>query len=281
MTASDDQKPWYHARNGEQYGPMTWAELQSRQDAGQIGKNDLLWCPDFTEWKAAAEIFPPKSQPPPPLPKRAAAPVATARQPAQQPVAPGVVQPTSDFQFDDKSQTLTYFARTNSKGRLLVMVLMIFPLVIVGCLSLVVGCMASTMQPMRPNDQTTAMIAFLVTVGCIVAAILMTKWANKPKVKPIVFDSRSISFDGNTYLLEHVTSIGWRSSGGYSAGGTGMQGAAMMAGAAVGFATSGQVHIQYGADEVPIITGLHPNNVEVVYSRIVTFLERFGHHYGN
>ncbi len=55
----------------------------------------------------------------------------------------------------------------------------------------------------------------------------------------------------------------------------------MMTAAQMGYALSGQVYMQYGADEVIIIGNLHPNNTQTVHGRIVGFLEQFGHKYGS
>jgi hypothetical protein len=119
-----------------------------------------------------------------------------------------------------------------------------------------------------------------LTLLCLLGVAGAIYWGVKSgRARNIEFDEKSITFDGNTYLLDHVSSIGWRASGGYVAHGQGMQGTAATIGAMAGHALSGNIYMQYGADQIVIIQGLHPNNVEGVYTRIVQFLEHFGHSY--
>jgi hypothetical protein len=202
--------------------------------------------------------------------------------PAIAPRSAQIVQPTSDFHFDEKTQTLIYEARTFRKGRWIISTLLMFPLIAISIFAAFFGLMASTMgSAARPGDTSTAILLFLISAASAGILFAANRWAAKPKISPIFVDAKSITVGNKTYLLEHVSSIGWRASGGYTAGGTGLQGAATMAGAAIGYATSGYVYIQYGADEIPIITSLHPDATDAVYRNIIGFLRRFGHNYGS
>ncbi|MGE0563569.1 MAG: DUF4339 domain-containing protein [Pseudolabrys sp.] len=77
---------WYVAQNGTRNGPVSEAELRTMYEGRRIGPNDLVWCPQFPEWKRAGDVFG-VTVGPPPLPSAAAngAPgglAVFARQPA-------------------------------------------------------------------------------------------------------------------------------------------------------------------------------------------------------
>lgn len=194
-----------------------------------------------------------------------------------QPSSGNVVQPTFDFELLDGGRRLVYHAKTQNKGRMVIAVIAMIPLLLIAVFGFFFG-LAGLSESSTSGGGTALM---LVAVACGFAVFGLVRWSNGAKRRSITFDDKSISFDGRTYLLEHVTSIGWRASSGYSAGGSGWQGTAMMTAAQMGYALSGQVYMQYGADEVIIIGNLHPNNTQTVHGRIVGFLEQFGHKYGS
>ena len=39
-----EQRDWYLARDGREYGPITQSELNALQGDGAIETDDLLWC---------------------------------------------------------------------------------------------------------------------------------------------------------------------------------------------------------------------------------------------
>ena len=52
--------PWYLARDGKQFGPLTEAELAKFIELGHLQPNDLLWRDGFPDWRPAMVVFPPK-----------------------------------------------------------------------------------------------------------------------------------------------------------------------------------------------------------------------------
>jgi hypothetical protein len=169
-----------------------------------------------------------------------------------------IVQPTPDFEMRDGGRRLVYRVKPPGEARWVIIVILSFLALIAGVLSVLID--------MRG-----------LALACAFAIFFLIRWGiTAGKEKTIEFDEKSITVDGKTYLLDHVSSIGWRAGDGFYAGGAGMQGTGAMIGAMAGQALSGQIYMQYGADEVIILKGLSPNNVEAVYNRIVGFLEKFG-----
>ena len=60
MPAPSSQHQWYLARDGEQYGPLTDAELAKFVELGHLQPTDLLWREGFSEWQPALVVFPPQ-----------------------------------------------------------------------------------------------------------------------------------------------------------------------------------------------------------------------------
>jgi TM2 domain-containing membrane protein YozV len=61
---------WYYATGGIQHGPISWEELRSLADSGQLGPDDLVWKKGMNGW-VPASIVPnliPAGMAPPPLP---------------------------------------------------------------------------------------------------------------------------------------------------------------------------------------------------------------------
>ena len=85
MSSPAAHTQWYIARNGQQYGPLSEAELGRFVELGHLQPTDLLWREGFPDWRPAMVVFPPRSstlgrQGPGARPQSAAAP----RSPAQQ-----------------------------------------------------------------------------------------------------------------------------------------------------------------------------------------------------
>jgi hypothetical protein len=60
MTAPASQVQWFLAREGQQYGPLSDAELGKFVELGHLQPNDLLWREGFPDWRPALVLFPPK-----------------------------------------------------------------------------------------------------------------------------------------------------------------------------------------------------------------------------
>jgi hypothetical protein len=58
MTAPPSQTQWYLARNGQQFGPLSEAELAKFIDLGHLQPTDLLWRDGFPDWRPAMAVFP-------------------------------------------------------------------------------------------------------------------------------------------------------------------------------------------------------------------------------
>ena len=65
MTAPASQVQWYLAREGQQYGPLSEAELGKFVELGHLQPNDLLWREGFPDWRPALVVFPQKPKPSP------------------------------------------------------------------------------------------------------------------------------------------------------------------------------------------------------------------------
>jgi hypothetical protein len=97
MSALASQSQWYLARDGQQYGPLSDAELAKFIELGHLQPTDLLWREGFPDWRPAMVVFPPRKPAPAPRPAPQARP---APAPAQQVAAPrmGGRGPTPAYQ---------------------------------------------------------------------------------------------------------------------------------------------------------------------------------------
>jgi hypothetical protein len=99
MTAPASQTQWYLAREGQQYGPLSDAELGKFVDLGHLQPNDLLWREGFPDWRPALVVFPQKPKPspsakrPPPDFGGPASPRLGAERPAAERIRPGQLAP--------------------------------------------------------------------------------------------------------------------------------------------------------------------------------------------
>lgn len=76
MSDNESEVTWYIARDGQQHGPLSDAEMRLFVAGGHLRPNDLVWKPGFTDWRPATTVFPPQAAPVPPPPP----PSADARQ---------------------------------------------------------------------------------------------------------------------------------------------------------------------------------------------------------
>jgi hypothetical protein len=74
MPGPAEYSPWYLARDGQQFGPITEAEMAKLVEMGHLQPNDLLWRDGFPDWRPALVVFPQRgpSLAPGPRPTRAA-----------------------------------------------------------------------------------------------------------------------------------------------------------------------------------------------------------------
>lgn len=90
MSQADQAPEWYLARDGQQHGPISAAEMEKIIELGYLLPTDLVWRQGFDEWKPAAEAFPKKAETPtPPAPPR-----APAQSPATSAPAPSSARPS-------------------------------------------------------------------------------------------------------------------------------------------------------------------------------------------
>jgi hypothetical protein len=82
MSAPASSTQWYLAREGQQFGPISEAELAKFIELGHLQPNDLLWREGFPDWRPAMVVFPPRTQPPQ---RSAPAPRTTGSSPGRQP----------------------------------------------------------------------------------------------------------------------------------------------------------------------------------------------------
>lgn len=80
MSESSGKIEWYLAREGQQHGPLSEAELNKFIELGHLKPMDLLWRAGFDDWRPATDVFPPRAPEPPapepPTPARSAAPTS-------------------------------------------------------------------------------------------------------------------------------------------------------------------------------------------------------------
>lgn len=86
---------WYLAREGQQFGPISEAELAKFIELGHLQPNDLLWREGFPDWRPAMVVFPPRTQ----TPQRPAAGLRTGTGTG----APAARQPSAPDKLDMRS----------------------------------------------------------------------------------------------------------------------------------------------------------------------------------
>jgi hypothetical protein len=59
MSGPASNAQWYLARDGEQFGPISDAEMARFVELGHLKPNDLLWREGFPDWRPAMVVFPP------------------------------------------------------------------------------------------------------------------------------------------------------------------------------------------------------------------------------
>ncbi len=82
MSDNESEITWYIARDGQQHGPLSDAEMRLFVAGGHLRPNDLVWKPGFTDWRPAATIFPPQAGPIPAPPMAQRPPTDGRQRPA-------------------------------------------------------------------------------------------------------------------------------------------------------------------------------------------------------
>jgi len=62
MSPPGSQAQWYLAREGQQFGPISDAELAKFIELGHLQPTDLLWREGFPDWRPAMVVFPPQDR---------------------------------------------------------------------------------------------------------------------------------------------------------------------------------------------------------------------------
>jgi GYF domain 2 len=74
---------WYLARDGQQFGPISEAEMAKLVELGHLQPTDLLWRDGFPDWRPAMVVFPPHGLAQPRAPMRGP-PAGPAARPADE-----------------------------------------------------------------------------------------------------------------------------------------------------------------------------------------------------
>lgn len=127
MSPPGSQTQWYLAREGQQFGPISEAELAKFIELGHLQPNDLLWREGFPDWRPALVVFPPSSQAAPAT--MGAAPMRTAAQAPQAaragPATRRRTAPAASAPPDDEEHA----APRRGRGRLLVVLVAVVVLI--------------------------------------------------------------------------------------------------------------------------------------------------------
>jgi hypothetical protein len=85
-------QPWFLARDGQQFGPISEAEMAKLVELGHLQPTDLLWREGFPDWRPAMVVFPPRGPAIPRGPMRTHPPPGGMEPPdrfVDDPVSPG------------------------------------------------------------------------------------------------------------------------------------------------------------------------------------------------
>jgi len=97
MSEASSEVVWYLARDSQQHGPLSDAEMRLFVKGGHLRDGDLVWRPGFQDWKPARSVFPeePAAQKPapPPPPQPASQPLDQQSGPAAERATEPVSQP--------------------------------------------------------------------------------------------------------------------------------------------------------------------------------------------
>ncbi len=85
MSQADQPIEWYLARDGQQHGPISAAEMDKIIELGYLLPTDLVWQQGFADWKPVSEAFPKRSDASPPAAAPTPAPPSVATTSTQAP----------------------------------------------------------------------------------------------------------------------------------------------------------------------------------------------------
>lgn len=68
MSDNNSDLVWYIAREGQQHGPLSDAEMRLFVESGHLKPADLVWNQEMPDWQPATSVFPPKTATAPPTP---------------------------------------------------------------------------------------------------------------------------------------------------------------------------------------------------------------------
>jgi hypothetical protein len=122
----------------------------------------------------------------------------------------------------------------------------------------------------------------------------MFRWGKRGAVRTVEFDKSAITVDGKSYLLEHVSEIGFgglrRLSSNPNVHGLaalaskGLESASAIprlrgVAAIASHGLNSSIYIRYGVDEIVIIRDLPPEQVDMAHRIVTEFLAQFGHQF--
>lgn len=120
MSPPGSQTQWYLARDGQQFGPISDAELGKFIELGHLQPNDLLWREGFPDWRPALVVFPPQNQADPRGPVTGRPAAGPAPQPSQR-AQTARTRPLATEPDDDEDER----GKRRGFGKLLVMTLVV------------------------------------------------------------------------------------------------------------------------------------------------------------
>jgi hypothetical protein len=94
MSGTDTNFQWFIARDGRQHGPVSDVEIRKLVELAHLKPTDLVWRQGFSDWRAAASVFPiPEAQAAPAGPGPAPGPQTAGPQHQTGAPAPGAQSP--------------------------------------------------------------------------------------------------------------------------------------------------------------------------------------------
>ena len=57
LSQEKPETSWYLARDGQQFGPLSDAEMKKFNELGHLQSTDLVWRKGFPDWRPAGEVF--------------------------------------------------------------------------------------------------------------------------------------------------------------------------------------------------------------------------------
>lgn len=112
MSGSETDIQWFIARDGKQHGPVSDVELKKIVELAHLKPTDLVWRQGFTDWRAAASVFPTLAASPAPASSPAPSPAVHAS-PDPKPVPAATAPAPSPYAAPIKGQASQQYAQTS------------------------------------------------------------------------------------------------------------------------------------------------------------------------